>query len=280
MILYQKLFKRLQNLWDMLSERGKKQNRFVIYLLLTEVYVLVLILGLTDHEELASALGTISMALIIVYIEIIKPWLQKPEIKIKFDKEKYLYREKKEKDPCYYCHFMVLNSGLSQADDCEAVLERIWYKEGKEKDYSKWPEREDWIPVNLKWSAEKKGFSKARFQTIYPGERKYFCDIARIDRNPKNKKEKFTFELARTFISQDTFLKANEYIIQISVYSKNAVKARVTEEFRIDWCGEWKKTLKEMRECLEIKMLRKPIKRERYTKRSVKEMARDAIIAE
>ena len=49
--------------------------------------MLVLILGLTGHAELASALGTISMALIIVYIEIIKPWLQKPEIKIEFENE-------------------------------------------------------------------------------------------------------------------------------------------------------------------------------------------------
>ncbi len=249
MILYQKLFKRLQNLWDMLSEKGEKQNRFVIYLLLTEVYVLVLILGLTGHEELASALGTISMALVIVYIEIIRPWLQKPEINIEFDKEKYLYREKKENNPCYYCHFMVVNSGLSQADDCEAVLEKIWKKQqGRQQ-------RQDFIPVNLKWSCEDKGSKEARFQTIYPGERKYFCDMARIDPCPKETEETFTFELARTFISQDTFLKANKYKIEISVYSKNAVKPMVTKQFSIDWCGEWKKTLKEMKKCLIIKML-------------------------
>ncbi len=235
-----------QKFWNMLSKKGGEQDRFVIYLLLAEVFVLVLILGLTGHGPLASALGTISMALIILYIEIIKPWLQKPDIKIEFDKEKYLHREKKRNKPCYYCHLMVVNSGLSQADDCEAVLEKIWV-DGKE--------RQDFIPVNLKWSCEKQGSKEARFQIIYPGERKYFFDVARIDPCPKENGKTFTFELARTFISQDTFLEKRKCRIRISVYSKNAVKPKVTEEFSIDWCGEWKEKLSEMKKCVEIKML-------------------------
>ena len=137
MIFHQKFCSLLKCFRNMLSEK------FVIYLLLAEVFVIILILGITRGEDLAVALGTISMALAIVYIEIIKPWLRKPNIKIEFDEEKYLHREKKEKDPCYYCHFMVVNSGLSQADDCEAVLEKICVN-GKE--------RQDFIPVNLKWS--------------------------------------------------------------------------------------------------------------------------------
>ena len=251
---FQKFFKILQNFWDILLKKGRKQEKFVIYLLLIEVFVLVLILGVTGNGELAVALGTISMALAIVYIEIIKPWLQKPEIRIEFDKKKYLHREKKEKGPCYYCHFMVVNSGLSQADDCEAVLEKIWDGKGKNEDHSKWPELEGWIPVNLKWSCEEKGSEKACFKTIYPGERKYFCDIVRVS-NLTKKEEKFVFELGRTFISQDTFLEKGKYKIQISVYSKNAVKVRVTKEFRIDWCGEWKEKLSDMKKYLKIKML-------------------------
>ena len=113
-----------QKFWNMLSKKGGEQDRFVIYLLLAEVFVLVLIFGL-GHPQLAAALGTIIMASIILYIEIIKPWLQKPYIKIEDAKEKYLHREKKENNPCYYCHFMVVNSSLSQANDCETVLEKI-----------------------------------------------------------------------------------------------------------------------------------------------------------
>ncbi len=241
MIFHQKICSFLKCFWNILSKKGKKQDKFVIYLLLIEVFVVVLILGLTGHAELASALGTISMALVIVYIEIIKPWLRKPDIKIEFDEEKYLHREKKKRDPCYYCHSMVVNSGLSQADDCEAVLEEIWV-DGKK--------RQDFIPVNLKWSCERQGSKKACFKTIYPGKRKYFGDIARV----RKEKEKFTFELGRTFISQDTFLKEGSHvisIIQISVYSKNAAKA--TEKFEINWCGEYKEKQSEMQKCLKIK---------------------------
>ena len=87
MIFYQKLFKRLQSLWNMLSEKGQKQDKFVIYLLLIEVFVIILILGI-KAANLAVALGTISMGLAIVYIEIIKPWLQKPKIQIEFDNKR------------------------------------------------------------------------------------------------------------------------------------------------------------------------------------------------
>ncbi len=174
-----------------------------------------------------------------------------PKLDIEFDKEKYLHLEKKEKDPCYYCHFMVVNSGLSQADDCEAVLEKIWKKQ----------QRQDFIPVNLKWSCEKQDSEKACFKTIYPGKRRYFGDIVRVTQSEeeetkeeKGKKVECTFELARTFISQDTFLKPCNYEIQISVYSKNA--ARATKKFDVKWLGGWSEKQKEMQEeHLKIKML-------------------------
>ncbi len=172
-----------------------------------------------------------------------------PKLDIEFDEKTYCRHERKEKSPCYYCHFAVVNSGLSQADDCEAILEKICKWDDKKKKWG-WQEWEDFIPVNLKWSAEKKGSGRACFKTIYPGGRRYFCDIARVD--PK-KREKFTFELARTFISQDDYLPLGKYKIQISVYSKNA--AKVTKKFVIDWCGEWKGTQPEMQERLKIKML-------------------------
>lgn len=204
-----------------------------------------------DGVGLLVAIGTIGMAFIIVYIEIIKSWIQKPEIKIEFvDDDPYCRHEKKKEGPGpYWCHFVVVNSGGSQADDCEAVLEKIWDLNG-EKDHGKWPEREGWIPVNLKWSTEK-FFRRKYYKTIYPGGRKYFCDIGRVNKLEKNKI--FAFELSGSFISQDTSLKPDSYKIQISVYSKNAVK--VTEKFEIDWRGGWRDTQPKMQERLKIKML-------------------------
>ena len=64
----------------------------------------------------------------------------------------------------------------------------------------------------------------------------------------------FDFELSGTFISQETFLKADSHKIQISVYSNNA--AKVTKRFVIDWYGGWKETQEEMQERLKIKIKR------------------------
>ena len=173
-----------------------------------------------------------------------------PKLDIEFDEKKYCRHTQtgKKKEP-YFCHFAVVNNGVNQADDCEAVLEKIWKKkQGR-------PERQDFIPVNLKWSAERKGSERACFKTIYSGGRKYFCDIARID--PKEKlREKFTFELARTFISQDDYLPPDKdkYEIQISVYSKNAAKK--TKKFDVKWFGGWSENQEEMqKKHLKVEML-------------------------
>ncbi len=174
-----------------------------------------------------------------------------PKLHIEFkDDDPYCRHEKTEKGSApYYCHFVVVNSGQSQADDCEAVLEKIWDSNG-EKDHLKWPERESWIPVNLKWSAEK-FFRRKCFKTIYPGGRRYFCDIGRVNLPEDN--ENFGFELPWSFISQDTFLEPGSHKFQISVYSKNA--AKVTKKFVIDWSGGWRKIQGEMQERLKMKML-------------------------
>jgi len=92
---------------------------------------------------------------------------------------------------------------------------------------------------------------RACFKTIYPGGRRYFCDIARVDLLKKG--ARFAFELPWTFISQDTYLLLGKYKIQISVYSKNA--AKVAKDFIIDWCRGWKDTQEKMQKCLKIKML-------------------------
>jgi hypothetical protein len=91
-MFFERLFKKLESPWNMLWKKGEKQDKFVIYLLSIEVFVIILIVGIAKIDlmvkvNLAVALGTISMALAIVYIEIIKPWLQKPKIKIEFRNE-------------------------------------------------------------------------------------------------------------------------------------------------------------------------------------------------
>ena len=106
-----------------------------------------------------------------------------PELDIEFkDKDPYCRHAKTAQGTGpYYCHFVVVNSGRSQADDCEAVLERIWDWCGEKKNLE-WQEQKNFIPVSLKWAAEnpRENFERACFKTIYPGGRKYFCDIGRV----------------------------------------------------------------------------------------------------
>jgi len=174
-----------------------------------------------------------------------------PKLNIEFKDEDPYCRHEKEKDGSrpYYSHFVVINNSRSQADDCEAVLEKIW-KRNSEKEELEWQEKKNWITVNLKWSEDDRSLMRACFKTVYSGGRRYFCDIARVD---PIEVDKFAFELPWTFISQDNFLLRGEYKFQISVYSKNAAKK--TKEFVIKWCGGWSEKQKEMQERLKIKML-------------------------
>jgi len=133
-IFHQKFCGFLKCLRNMLSKKGTRQDKFVIYLLLTEVFVLVLILGLTGHGQLASALGTISMALAVLYIEIIKPWLQKPEIKIEFKNEMPFCRDcptTKKDEVGYFIRLRVKNTGRSVAKRLRGKLVEIIDKSGK-----------------------------------------------------------------------------------------------------------------------------------------------------
>lgn len=148
MIFCQKLFKRLQSPWNMLSEKGQKQDKFVIYLLLIEVFVIILILGI-KAANLAVALGTISMALAIVYIEIIKPWLQKPKIKIEFDNKRPFCLPVKTV-PGNYLHYHIR---LKVTNECELMAKRVRGKLIEIIDEEKRKPVEQFDPVFLHWSS-------------------------------------------------------------------------------------------------------------------------------
>ena len=176
----------------------------------------------------------------------------RPKLDIEFkDEQPYCrHEEAKGRMKSYYCHFVVVNSGLRQADDCEAVLEKIWYS-SDEQESLEWQELKNWIPVNLKWSAEENNFMRACFKTIYPGGRRYFCDIARVWL-PKEGAQ-FKFEASWTFFGQSILRTKGKHKIQVSVYSKNA--ANVTKNFIIDWCGAYSERQEKMQKFLKIEML-------------------------
>src|SRR5680860_936301 len=71
----------------------------------------------------------------------------------------------------YYFRFIITNKGKVQAEQCEAVLEKIW----KENSAGSLKEFTGFSPVSLKWS----GTKNSKYLTIQPG-RESFCDIGRM----------------------------------------------------------------------------------------------------
>lgn len=144
--------------------------------------------------------------------------------------------------PVYYFRFKVINDGKVQAEQCEAVLEKIW----KENSAGKFKEFIGLSPVSLKWS----GTQKEKYLTIQPG-RESFCDIGRIhhpDYEPdsvymsigeeEKSQNKFFFEFIERFYAQWDCLVPGNYRIEITIYSKNAKK--ISKKFIIAWSGIWK----------------------------------------
>lgn len=149
--------------------------------------------------------------------------------------------------PVYYCRFAVVNKGKLQADDCEAVLEKVW-KEDSAGNFIEW---RNFSAVTLKWSGP-----PVYLRTIQP-KRKVFCDIGRIhhpQHEPESmylgitgadrQKNKFFFEIREDFFVQWNCLVPGKYRIQISVYGKNVPP--VSRKFEISWSGEWRDTEEEM----------------------------------
>lgn len=150
--------------------------------------------------------------------------------------------------PVYYFRFIAINNGKVQAEQCEAVLERIW----KENSNSDLKEFNGFSPVSLKWS----GVEKNKFMTIQPG-REIFCDIGRIQHpsyeptssykditEQEKRQNKFFFELPERFFAQWDCLTPGRYEIEVAIYSKNARK--INRRFKISWSGDWKDQEPEM----------------------------------
>jgi len=149
----------------------------------------------------------------------------------------------------YYFRFKVINNGRVQAEQCEAVLERIW----KENNVGKLKKFNGFSPISLKWT----GPGMKKYFTIQPG-REFFCDIGRIHHpdhelnsvyrsitNEEKKQNKFFFESpeGKPYAQWDC-LTPGKYQIQVTIYSKNAEK--ISRKFKVTWSGNWKDQESEM----------------------------------
>lgn len=182
-----------------------------------------------------SVLLAISAFLVAYFGVHIRHWYLRPKLDFRFEFKRPFFRLiPTRRGLFYYVTFAVTNNGRTQANDCEAVLEKIWRKAESAENSCEWCK---WriLPVNLKWSGENstKDFKAACFKTVYPGGREVFCDIGYIMAGS----DKFCFELPRQFLGQSDALMSGKYKIQISIYAKNARK--ITRTFKISWSGKW-----------------------------------------
>lgn len=180
---------------------------------------------------------------------IIERWkftYRSPKLKIKFKLEPpdchlTQWNENGAKSSVYYFRFLVINIGKTQAESCEAFLEKIF----KENSAGEMVEYKNFTPLNLKWSGARDFFERI----IHPGKEIY-CDLGRIHdptynfqsvyKNISKKDQslnKFFFELPERYYSQWDCLIPGKYKIIVSIYSKNA--ERVTREFSLCWTGKW-----------------------------------------
>ncbi len=205
-------------------------------------------INIDTSATIVSWLSIWGPSVLLAIIALIAPFLSirisrrylHPRLGIDFENQRPYLRLA---SPFYYVRFVVTNNGRTQAEDCEAVLEEIYYEDQS----SKWRI----LPVNLKWSGEdpRKDFKAACFRTIYPGGRKNFCDIGHIEKD----KKPFFLTLPRHYLEQTRNLRPGHFKMKISVYAKNAEK--VTREFSFGWSGTWKDKEEEMSKEMIVKIL-------------------------
>lgn len=204
-------------------------------------------ISISDWVQIASIIVLGSIAFLAPYV--IERWKIKyrsPRLKIKFKFSppgchQTLWNEGGTKTPVYYFRFLVKNFGRSQANICEAVLEKIF----KENGAGEMIQDKKFTPVNLKWS----GLRNPIERTIQP-DREMYCDLGRIHHPNHNYQSlyknfltkdqalnKFVFELPERYYSGLDCLIPGKYKLIVSIYSNNAKKT--TRQFNLSWTGKW-----------------------------------------
>lgn len=222
------------------------------------------------------AIGTLGMALVILWLQIIKPWLNEPEIEIEFEQEEpcckdvpWIFQDDIDKvefptkifspsgstsgepnicadingkvtyeTPAYWIRVKVTNNGKSVAENCEGQLIEL---RNNEKQLMK-----KFVPLILRWSSR---------PDIVPIDinrgASWFLDIIFINEEIKNMQSTEEFSkyahICDIYRGQHTGtireLEAGEYYLKIAIYGDNFNPK--TREFHMKWGGKWNKTGKE-----------------------------------
>jgi hypothetical protein len=154
-------------------------------------------------------------------------------------------------EPVFYFRFRVSNEGMSQAKNCEAVVENVLVADAA----GNFAENSRYTPVNLIW-----GSSYDEFVNINPG-RRFFCDLLHVP-SPAYQSQMLgaqayvnppgsppfplgaILNVKAAFYSQPNRLPQGKYRIDIAVYSENSKEVR--RSFMLSWSGAWRDDEEEM----------------------------------
>lgn len=181
--------------------------------------------------NLLVAIGTLGMASVIFYLEI----LRKPKLSVEFKQKEPFCRFatlienlgfiEPVEYPCYWIRVKVTNKGSRPAENCEGRLIEIKeIKEGKEKSFQPfdpvvlhWVGRSGYFPITIKEGED----AGEWLDVIYIHQNSPLANIY-CDKTPRGIK---------------TDLEVGEHLLKIAIVSGNAKP--VTAKYRLIWTGKW-----------------------------------------
>jgi hypothetical protein len=212
-------------------------------------------------ENPLIAAGTVGAAIAavwaIIYLEIIKPYFNRPKLEIKEPgfKPKF-YRYAPERDNAgnkvgigYYINILLINNGEHMAINCQPVLTGMWKLNNEA-----WIKELNWIAVPLKWAAGEDivdlgPLQKIREERNLVPHRPYYFNLGNIStRYPKIFKLKQIVKLN----AQDDELNSGEYCFEVRVTGEEVDLP--PKYFYVIWRGECTANLDEVEQRFEVSM--------------------------
>lgn len=225
-------------------------------------------MSLAETIQVISTIVLATAALLAPFIaELLKRNFYAPHLKISFKLSQPFcgpttWRSSTDEDaiePVYYYRFSIENTGRSQAEKCEAVLESLYIYDSADRAHKV----EQFIPIRLGQENGQAFIDINPLRTVY-------CAIGHISslsyqlREEKSKfidisgkhgiEPRFMFDLLYYPFSQPNCLVPGIYAYWITVYSVNSDP--VSALFKFNWSGKWQDNENDMHREAVLSMLR------------------------
>jgi hypothetical protein len=229
------------------------------------IAVLIISHSYREWENPLIAAGTVGAAVsaiwAVIYLEIFKPYFDRPILEIKQPGFKPLfYRQAPEINIQtgeqvgigYYINILLKNTGKRTAKNCQTLLIGMW-----EVVQADWQKEENWISVPLRWAAGEEN------EYDYPGKlreernmipnRPYYFNLGKISTQHPDKF--IILDLPRLTAQRSKF-DAGEYCFEVKVTGEEVDLP--PKYFYVIWRGGCTTNLKEVEQRFEVSMKDNP----------------------